>query len=195
MCVHLPVGLSTTLCSSRLLASVHHPGVLSRAGESLQNLAMVRLLGEQPEGGRLMNGSRAFSCSAALQRNSCLSKNQCFKSVVYLFVYALINLGASALSLRACRAPHPTVGRLVVLGFDNVALCFQRDPDGQWAGRPRVQYPEALETTAQPLCLRRAIGSYRFKLVLEQSWREPGKSFLTPLMFLSLGFVLFCFFL
>lgn len=188
MCVHLPAGLSTTLCSSCSLASVHCPGVLSRAGESSQNLAMVRLLGEQPGGGLLTNGPGAFSCSAALHWNSCLSKNQCFKSVVYLFAYALINLGAAALSLRAWRAPRPGVGRLVVLGFDSVSLCFQRDPDGQRAGPPQVQDPDALETSAQPLCLHRAIGSYLFSLVLEQSWCEPGKSFLTPFIFLSLVF-------
>lgn len=91
------------------------------------------------------NGFREFSCCAALLRNSCLSKNQCFKSVVYLFVYVLINLCASSLSLRACRAPHPGVGHLVSCGFDNASLCFQRDPEGQWAQPShRVQYPDAL---------------------------------------------------
>lgn len=129
---HLPVGLSTTLCSSCLLASFHCPGVLSCAGDSLQNLATKGLLGEQPEG-LLTDGPRAFSCSAALRRDSCLSKNQGFKSVVYLFVCALIKLGASALSLRARRAPHPGVGHPVGLGLDGISLCCQRDPDGNWA--------------------------------------------------------------
>lgn len=141
MCVHLPVGPSTTLCSSCFLASVHPPGVLSCPGESFQNSVDGRAAGGAARGRTahlLTNGFRAFSCSAALLRNSCLSKNQCFKSVVYLFVYVLINLCASALILRACRAPHPGVGSLVALGFDSVSLCFQRDPNGQWAERHQV---------------------------------------------------------
>lgn len=141
MYARLPVGLSATLTSSCLLASAHCPGVLSRAGESPQNLATQGLLGERPEGGLLMDGSRAFSCSAALRRDSCLSKNQGFKSVVYLFVCALINLGASALCLRACRAPHPGVGSPVGHGLDSVSLCCQTDPDGQWGELPVPRCP------------------------------------------------------
>lgn len=90
VCLHLPiVGPSTTLCFSRLLASVHCPGVLSRPGESFRStLEMVWLVGEQPVGGLthlLTNDWRAFSCPAALLRNSCLSRETVFQ-VWCLFV-------------------------------------------------------------------------------------------------------------
>lgn len=130
-----------------LLATVPE-SLTTLLSESFQKSGDGAAAGDAARGGTAhppTNGFREFSCCAALLRNSCLSKNQCFKSVVYLFVHVLINLCASSLSLRACLDTHSGVGRLVSCGFDNASLCFQKDPEGQWAQPShRVQYPDAL---------------------------------------------------
>lgn len=134
MCVHLPVGPSTTLCSSVLLASTHCSGILTHPSESSQNSGDGTAAGGAARGGdksppdEWLQGVQLFCISA---EEFLPVQESVFQSGVYLFVYVLINLCASALILKACRAPYPGVRSLVLFKCDDVSLCFQRDPDRQ----------------------------------------------------------------
>lgn len=144
MCVHLPVGPSTTLCSPGSLASVLRPGVLSHPDESFQSSGGGAAAGaggsQREEDSSPTNGFREFSCSAARLRNSCLSPS--------LFLCPCHSDRPLCLRTEpeACGAV-PRHGPAGVSRWDNVSLCFQRAPGGRCA-EPRC--PETTARTVSP---------------------------------------------